>query len=70
MLLTYLDRLHGREGDVGEELGRGRGRQVQGGSVQVGLLLSQHTGVDVLEDFIEAEFPDTLEGIQNQFANI
>ena len=41
---------HRAEGDVGEELCRGGGGQVQGGSVQESILLSNHVAVHVLED--------------------
>ena len=38
-LYAHLDRLHGAQRDIGEELGRRAGRQVQRRSVQVRLFL-------------------------------
>ena len=58
--LTHLNRLHGAEGDVGKELGRGGGCEVQRGPVQVGVLLAQDARVDVLEHLVEAELAETL----------
>ena len=37
--------------------------KVEGGSVQVGVLLAQHAGVDVLEDLIEPKLADSLQRI-------
>ena len=62
-LSTNLDTLHGRQSDVSEELSRGGGSQVQGGSVQIAVLLAQHATVDVLEDFIESKLADALHGV-------
>ena len=60
---THLDRLHGAERDVGKELGRGGGGEVERGPVQVGVLLAQDAGVDVLEDLVEAELAEALCGV-------
>ena len=62
---THLDRLHGAERDVGKELGRGGGGEVERGPVQVGVLLAQDAGVDVLEDLVEAELAEALHGVAN-----
>lgn len=59
----HFDRLHGREGDVGKELGRRRGGQIEGGSVEVRPLLAQESRIDVLEDLVEAELADALERV-------
>merc|ERR1719317_768421 len=56
----HLTGLHGGEGDVGEELSRGRGCQVESGHVEVGVLLSHGVSVNLLENFIEAKLAKTL----------
>ena len=57
---THLDGLHGTEGDVREELGRGGGGEVKRGPVQVGVLLAEDAGVDVLEHLVEPELAQAL----------
>ena len=58
-----LGRLHGRKGNVSEELRRSRGSQVQGGAVEEGVLFADHVAVHVLEHLIEAELADALGGV-------
>merc|ERR1712116_37071 len=57
--------LHGGEGDVSEELSRGRGCQVESGHVEVGVLLSHGVSVNLLENFIEAKLAKTLGRVTN-----
>merc|ERR1712109_45024 len=61
----HLTGLHGGEGDVGEELSRGRGCQVESGHVEVGVFLSHGVSVNLLKNFIEAELAKTLGRITN-----
>merc|ERR1719145_574854 len=61
----HLTGLHGGEGDVGEELSRGRGCQVESGHVKVGVLLSHGVSVNLLENFIEAKLAKTLGRVTN-----
>ena len=63
---VYLERFHGGQRDVGEELSRGGGGQVEGGAPQVGLLLAQHVGVDVLEQLVEAELAQALHRVADE----
>lgn len=63
---TDLGGLHWGKKDIGEELGRSGGSQVQRGSVEVGIFLSKHIGVDVLEDLVESELSKSLEGISDE----
>ena len=58
-----LARLHGREGDVSKELRAGRGSQVERGPVQIGVLLSDHARVEVLEELIETKLADSLSSV-------
>lgn len=39
--------------------------QVERRPVKVGVFFTQHTGVDVLEDLVEAKLADTLQGVAN-----
>ena len=57
---AHLTSLHGRESNVSKELGTGRGGEVKRGSVKVGVLLSNHIRVDLLEHFIESKLAKTL----------
>ncbi|KAL0604376.1 hypothetical protein AAY473_026374 [Plecturocebus cupreus] len=61
-----LDCLHGRQRDVGEELGAGRGNQVQAGSASVGLLWAQKLCVADLEDLIKAELEEALQRVAEE----
>lgn len=63
--LTYLARFHRRQSNVSEELGRGRGGQVERCLVEVGILLSHRIAIHLLEDLIESELADTLGGVAN-----
>ena len=51
------------EGNVGEELGRGGGAEVDEGFVRVG---EELVAVEVLEDFVEAVFSCALEGVADE----
>ena len=64
-LHLHLDRLHWAQSNVGEEFCRCRGSQVQGGLVQICVLLSDHVGVGVLEELVEAELAQALHGVAN-----
>ena len=55
-----LDRLHRRQSNVSHKLSRTRSGQVESGPVEVGVLLTEHAGVDVLEDLIESKLADSL----------
>ena len=59
-----LDRLEGAEGEVGQELGRGRGRQVQGRLVALGVLGPGQVRVRLLEVLV----PPVLEGALGRVA--
>ena len=61
----HLTGLHGGEGDVGEELSRGRGCQVESGHVEVGVLLSHGVGIELLEHLIKAKLAKTLSRVTN-----
>ena len=50
----------GRQRDVGEELCRGGGGQIERRAPQVGVLLAQDVGVQVLEHLVEAELAESL----------
>ena len=45
--MFYLASLHGRKSNVSKELSTGRGCEVERGSVQVSVLLSDHVRVDL-----------------------
>ena len=62
---TYLASLHGGEGNVSKELGAGRRGEVKRSSVEVSVLISDHVGVDLLEDFIESKLAETLGGVSD-----
>jgi len=55
--------LHDSIGDSAisaKKLCRGRGGQVERGSIEVGVLLPDHARVDVLEELVEAKLADAL----------
>lgn len=49
------------QSNIGKEFSRGRGSQVQPGTVQVGVFFAQKVGIVYFEDFVEAEFAETLQ---------
>lgn len=55
-----------RQGDVSEELSRGRRRQVQTSTVRVRVLFTNHIGVKDFEDLIETELAETLSGVAEE----
>ena len=61
----HLTGLHGGEGDVSEELSRGRGCQVESGHVEVGVLLPHGVGIELLEHLIKAKLTKTLSRVTN-----
>ncbi len=61
-----LDHLHGAEGNVGEDLGGGGTSEVDETTVLVGVLLTSHVGVEILEVLVEAELEAALEGVTNE----
>ena len=61
----YLASFHWTESDVSKELSRGGGGQVQAGLVKVCVFLSDHIGVSVLEELVEAELAEALHGVAN-----
>ena len=61
----YLASFHWTESDVSKELSRGGGGQVQAGLVQVCVFLSDHIGISVLEELVEAELAEALHGVAN-----
>ena len=65
-LKSYLDSFHWTESNVSKELCRGRRRQIEGGLVQVCILLPNHGRVLVLEELVEAELAETLHGVADQ----
>ena len=64
-VLLYLAWLHGRESNVSKELSWSRGGQVETGSVEEGVLLSNHVGVDLLEHLVESKLAETLGRVTN-----
>ena len=62
-LHANLHCFHWGQGHVGEELGAGRGGQVQPGSPFIGLLLAQELRVADFEDLVEAELEEALHGV-------
>ena len=58
-----FDGLEGRQADVGEELGRSRGDEIERSTVEIGVLLADHTAVHDLEQFVKAEFAQALHGV-------
>merc|ERR1719244_555344 len=64
-LHSYLGRLHGRQSNVGKELSRSRGSQIQTCPPEISVLLTQGIAVQVFEDFIETKFTQTLSRITN-----
>merc|ERR1719422_2284021 len=64
-LNSDLARLHWRQSNVSKELSRSRGSQVEGCSVQEGVLLSDHVRVDLLEDLVESKLAETLGRVAN-----
>ena len=61
--LPYLARFHRRQSNVSEELGRGRGGQVERGLVEIGILLTHGITVQLLEDLVESKLAETLGGV-------
>lgn len=55
-----LDHLHGAQGDVGEDLGRGGAGEPDDASVLGGGLLASQVGVVVLEELVQAELEAAL----------
>ena len=55
-----LNRLERTEGDVGNELGRSTGGEVEGCLVAIGSILSSQVGVEFLEELITSVFKSTL----------
>jgi len=62
----HLDHLHGAKGDISENFGRSRTSQVNESTVFVGGMLTNHGGVEVLEEFVETEFQAALSGVTDQ----
>ena len=58
-----FDGLEGRQSDVGENLGGSRRDEVQGRTVEVGVLFADHITVNDLEHFVETEFAQALRRI-------
>ena len=65
-LESYLDSFHWAESNVSKELGRGGRSQIEGGLVQICVLLPNHVRVSVLEELVEAKFAETLHGVADQ----
>eukprot|EP00049_Salpingoeca_infusionum_P017080 m.351702 g.351702 ORF g.351702 m.351702 type:complete len:333 (-) comp16321_c0_seq1:96-1094(-) len=61
-----LDHLHWAEGNISKELGRCRCTEPKGTTVLNGGLLTDHVGVHILEDLVEAELAESLHGVTNQ----
>ena len=59
----YLASLHGGKGNISKELSGCRGSEVQGGAVQVGILLTHSIAIQDLEDLVETELADSYKTI-------
>ena len=58
--------LEGAKGNVGEELGGGGGREVDGGAVVRGGLVAESVDALLLEEFITTKFKGTLEEVSSK----
>jgi hypothetical protein len=63
---AHLDGLERAQGNVGEELGRGRGAHVDEIAVLERSLRANGFSVVVLEEFVETEFEETLQGVTDE----
>lgn len=61
-----LGRLHGRQGDIGEELSGCRCSQIESGSVEECVLLADSIAVHLLEDLVQAELAQTLHRVADE----
>jgi len=59
-LCADLAGFKGTKSNVSEEFGRGGSGQIQRGTVQESILVTDQIGVEDLEDFVEAELANTL----------
>jgi len=58
-----LNGFHGGKGNISEELCGCRCCKVEASPVEVGILLSQETTIDIFEDLVEAKLADALHGV-------
>merc|ERR1719447_1704838 len=61
-----FDSLERRESDVGEELGRGGGDEVERRPVEIGVLFADGVAVKDFEQLVETEFTQTLDRVAHQ----
>merc|ERR1719309_241792 len=64
-LHSHLTSLHGRQGNIGEELSRGRCNQIQTSPVEEGILFTHHTTINILKYFVESKFAYSLGCVTN-----
>ena len=66
LINAHLNGFHWAKSDIGEKFSRGWGDEVERCSVKIRIFLSHRLRVNVLENFVKAEFASSLHGVANQ----
>ena len=66
LINAHLNGFHWAKSDIGEKFSRGWGDEVERCSVKIRIFLSHRIRVNVLENFVKAEFASSLHGVANQ----